>query len=159
RARGGLAAAAALLERSVVLTGEPARRGDRMLAAAAAHMEAGSYHLAARLFASADTAELDDLGRAPVDLLRARHALLGGDVRDGPQLLLQAATRLEHLDSNLATLTYLQALAAAMVMGSLGRHVDRRDVALAASRRPMPSARTTQDLLADGLSRHTLEGP
>jgi hypothetical protein len=42
QARGGLAAAAAFLERSVLLTADPARRTVRTLAAAQAHLQAGA---------------------------------------------------------------------------------------------------------------------
>ena len=43
QARGGLAAAAAFLQRSVALTGDPARRTDRALAAARANLYAGAF--------------------------------------------------------------------------------------------------------------------
>ena len=43
QARGGLAAAAAFLKRSVLLTADPARRTDRTLAAAQAHLQAGAF--------------------------------------------------------------------------------------------------------------------
>src|SRR4029077_14326337 len=42
QARGGLAAAAAFLQRSVALTGDPARKTDRALAAARANLYAGA---------------------------------------------------------------------------------------------------------------------
>ena len=49
QARGGLAAAAAFLERSIALTGDPARRVDRALAAARANLYAGAFDEALRL--------------------------------------------------------------------------------------------------------------
>ena len=51
QARGGLAAAAAFLARSVLLTADPARRADRTLAAAQAHLQAGAFGTALELLA------------------------------------------------------------------------------------------------------------
>src|SRR5579864_5251059 len=49
QARGGLAAAAAFLERAAALTPDPARRAARALAAAAAKVQAGAFEAAGRL--------------------------------------------------------------------------------------------------------------
>ena len=54
QARGGFAAAAAFLERSSVLTLDPARRAGRELAAAQAKYEAGAFDEAVTLAANAD---------------------------------------------------------------------------------------------------------
>ena len=71
QARGGLAAAAALLQRSVALTDTPARRADRALAAAQASLGAGAFDVSRGLLAVAEAGPLDELGRARVDLLQA----------------------------------------------------------------------------------------
>src|SRR5919204_372462 len=60
RARGGLAAAAAFLRRSVALTRDPARRVDRALAAAQASLHAGAFDAALELLASSAAVELWD---------------------------------------------------------------------------------------------------
>ena len=91
QARGGLAAAAALLQRAVALTGDPARRAARALAAAQASLGAGAFDVARGLLAAADAGPLDELGRARVDLLRAEVAFAQNRGGDAPQLLLQAA--------------------------------------------------------------------
>ena len=54
QARGGLAAAAAFLERSVLLTVDPARRAERILAAAQANLQAGAFGPALELLATAE---------------------------------------------------------------------------------------------------------
>jgi predicted ATPase len=70
-ARGGLAAAAAFLQRSVELTQDPARCVERAVAAAQASLQAGAFGTALGLLATAEAGPLDELGRARVDLLRA----------------------------------------------------------------------------------------
>jgi hypothetical protein len=71
QARGGLAAAAAFLQRSVALTGDPARRTDRALAAARANLYAGAFDEALRLLPIAEAGSPDKLRRAHAELLRA----------------------------------------------------------------------------------------
>src|SRR5271166_5205660 len=54
QARGGLAAAGAFLERSVLLTVDPARRAERALAAAQANLRAGAFDKALELLVTAE---------------------------------------------------------------------------------------------------------
>jgi len=54
QARGGLAAAAAFLERSVLLTTDPARHAERVLTAAQVNMQAGAFGQARELLAEAE---------------------------------------------------------------------------------------------------------
>jgi hypothetical protein len=54
RARGGLAAAAALLQRSIALTVEASRRADRALAAAEANLQVGAFDSALGLLVTAE---------------------------------------------------------------------------------------------------------
>ena len=75
QARGGIAAAV-FLQRSVELTHDPARRGDRALAAAQASLRAGAFDAALHLLAAAEAGALDAFLRARMTLLRAEFALL-----------------------------------------------------------------------------------
>jgi DNA-binding CsgD family transcriptional regulator len=159
QARGGMAAAAALLERSVGLTLDPPRRTGRIFAAAAAHLEAGSFGAAAGLLPLAEAAPLDEMSLARLDLLRARLAYARGDNRDAPELLWRAAARLEPLDVNLASATYLQAMGAATVAGNFASRAGIREIAHAANLLPMPPSPTTNDYLVAALARATAEGP
>ena len=117
QARGGLAAAAAFLERSAALTADPGRRSERALAAAQAKYEAGATDAAQQLLAIAELGQLDELQRARVERLRARLAFAQRRGGDAAPLLLQAARRLERLDATLARETYTEALGAALTTG------------------------------------------
>jgi DNA-binding CsgD family transcriptional regulator len=159
QARGGLAAAAAFLERAAALTPEPSRRAERALAAARAKHQAGAPDAALRLVAIAESGPLDELQRAQVDLLRAQIAFVVRYGRDAPPLLLKAAKRLEPLDIALARETYLEALSAALVAGRLASGRGVLEVAKAA--RAVPPALEgprASDLLLDGLAKLIAEG-
>ena len=78
QARGGLAAAAAFLQRAVVLSLDLARRGERALAAAQASLDAGAFDAARGLLITAEEGLLDEFQRARIDLLRAPRCLRGG---------------------------------------------------------------------------------
>ena len=119
QARGGLAAAAAFLERSVALTADPARHAERTLAAAKASLQAGAFGKALDLLATAEAGPLDEFQRARVDLLRGHVAFASGLGSDAPPLLLKAARRLEPFDLELARETYLTAWRAAGMAGHL----------------------------------------
>ena len=121
QARGGLAAAAAFLERAAELTPEPARRARRALAAAQSKHQAGAPDAALDLLAMAEAGPLDELQRARAELLRAQITFAVNRGRDAPPLLLAAAKRLEPLDATLARETYLDAFSAALFAGRLAR--------------------------------------
>ncbi len=119
QARAGLAGAAAFLQRSVALTEEPGRRADRALAAAHAHLHAGAFDAGLGALAEAEADAVDDLQRARGEQLRAEINRAATSGREAPLLLLQAARRLEELDTDLARETYLDAWGAALVAGAL----------------------------------------
>jgi DNA-binding CsgD family transcriptional regulator len=155
--RGGLAAAAAFLERSAGLTLDPARRARRALAAAQAKHQAGAPDAALGLLATAQAGPLDELQRARGDLLRAQIAFASSHGRDAPPLMLSAAKRLEALDAGLARETYLEAFTAALFVGRLSPAVG--DVARAARMAPAPLVQArAPDLLLDGLALLVTEG-
>ena len=106
QARGGLAAAGAFLERSALLTVDPARRAERTLAAAQTHLQAGAFDKALELLVTAAAGPLDELQSARLDLLRGQIAFASDLGSDAPPLLLKAAKRLESLDLELARETY-----------------------------------------------------
>src|SRR5687768_1167554 len=74
QARGGLAAAAAFLHRSVVLTSDPKQRVRRALAAAQASLDAGMFEGALQLLAIAEASTPDELQAAHAELLRGQIA-------------------------------------------------------------------------------------
>jgi DNA-binding CsgD family transcriptional regulator len=160
QARGGFAAAAAFLERSSVLTLDPARRAARALAAAQAKHQAGALDEALTLAADAEAGALGELQRAQVDVLRARISFAADRGSEAPPLLLAAARRLEQLDVGLACELYLDALQAALFAGRLGGQADARQVAAAArAARPAAPARRPPDLLLEGLALLITDGP
>jgi DNA-binding CsgD family transcriptional regulator len=158
QARGGIAAAAAFLQRAVALTVDPARRADRALAAAQATLEAGAFDAALEMLATAEAGPLGELQRARVDLLRGRIAS-ASSFGIGAAQLLQAARQLEALDVDLARETYLEALGAALAAGELARAGTLRDVSRAVRSAP-PTAHEplASDLLLDGLAQLVAEG-
>ncbi|HEY3958909.1 MAG TPA: AAA family ATPase [Solirubrobacteraceae bacterium] len=131
RARGGLAAEAAFLERAVELTPDPKRRAQRALLAAKGKHQAGANDAALRMLALARTGPLDELDQARAQLLHAQVTFATTRGRDAPPLLLEAARRLEPLDTTLARGTYLEAFAAALSADRLVRGGDPREVAAA----------------------------
>jgi DNA-binding CsgD family transcriptional regulator len=157
--RGGLAAAAAFLERSAGLTLDPARRAQRALAAAQAKLQAGALDAALFLLATAEAGSLDELASARVDLLRGQVAFASGLGSDAPPLLLKAAKRLEPLDADLARETYLSAWMAALFAGRFAGAGDLTEVSRAArSLCAIPSPQPIA-LVLDALTLLVTDGP
>jgi DNA-binding CsgD family transcriptional regulator len=158
QARGGLAAAAAFLERSVLLTADSARHAGRALAAAQASLQAGAFAKALDLLATAEAGPLDELQSARVDLLRGQIAFAAGPGADAPALLLKAAKRLEPLDPGLARQTYLNAWVAAPLAGRLAGAGDLLEVSRAVRALPPACSPRPADLLLDGLALLITDG-
>ena len=159
QARGGLAAAAAFLQRAVALTLDPGRRVERALAAAQASLHAGAFDAALGLLATAEAHPLDEFQRARVDLVRGHVAFASGLGRDAPPLLLAAARRLEPFDLELARETYLDAWGAALFAGRLATAGNLSEVSRAAKAAPPPTrAPRPSDRLLDGLATLITEG-
>jgi DNA-binding CsgD family transcriptional regulator len=150
QSRGGLAAAAAFLERAVTLTPDAARRGRRAVAAGQAKMASGAPDEALELVSIAERAPLDEFDRARVDLVRAQIAFAVNRGSDAPPLLLKAAKRLEPLDVKLARDTYLEAIFAALFAGRLGEGGVLEVAQAARSAPPAPQPPRAADLLLDG---------
>jgi tetratricopeptide (TPR) repeat protein len=160
QARGGLAAAAAFLERAVELSPEPSRRAQRALAAAQTKFQAGALDDALDLLGIAQSGTaVDDHVPAHVHLLRGQIAFALGRGSNATPLLLAAARELEAVDPTLARATYLDAVSAAVFAGRLAHGDDVVTVSEAAlSGAAMPPAPRPSELLLHGLSVRFTEG-
>jgi DNA-binding CsgD family transcriptional regulator len=157
--RGGVAAAAAFLQRSAELTSDPAQRGRRALAAARAKYAAAAPDAAHELLATAELARLDALQRAELARLRAQLAFAERRGSGAPRLLLDAASNFAPLDGGRARATYLEALGATVSAGRLGRGLTAQAAAEAArAAPPAPSPPRPLDLLLDGAAIRLAEG-
>jgi DNA-binding CsgD family transcriptional regulator/tetratricopeptide (TPR) repeat protein len=154
QARGGFAAAAAFLRRSVALTSDPASRVTTALAAADASLRAGAFDVARGLLAAAESGPLDEFGQAQLGLLKAQVTFVQHRASDSPSLLVAAAKKLETLDLRLARDTYLDAWSAALGAGRLASAGSSLlDVSRAIASAPGPAdPPLPRDLLLDGLA-------
>jgi DNA-binding CsgD family transcriptional regulator len=142
------------------LTADPAARVRRALAAAEASFHAGAFDAALALTARADAGTLDDRQRARTDLLRGQVAFATGRLSDAAPLLLQAASRLETVDQDLARQTYMTAWGTAFITA---HQRTERGVLLEICRAvraipPRPDGPRPLDLLLDGLALLATEG-
>jgi DNA-binding CsgD family transcriptional regulator len=158
QARGGVAAAAAFLERAAELTPDSVARGRRALAAAQAKYESGAPEAAQELLAAAARCPLDERQRARLTRLRAEIVFALRRGNDAPPLLLDAAKQLGPLDPGLAREAYLEALGAAIFAGRLNGRVGPGEVAAAAQGAPGRQPSRPADLLLDGLATRFTEG-
>ena len=157
--RGGIAAAAAFLERAVTFTPDPGQRASRALTAAQMKLEAGDLSAAGALLAAADAGPLDELGQARTQGVRAQIAFDTRRGSDAPPLLLSTAQRLESLDTELARQTHLEALVAVIYAGRLATDPSPADVARAALAAPLgPQPLPGGQLLLLGLATRLTDG-
>src|SRR5262249_14951560 len=150
QAHGGLAAAAAFLERATVLTPDPARRAGRALAAAQAKHDAGALDAALGLLVAA--------GAGPPDPLRAAQAEhLRGQIAFAQQR--GTARPLGPLTPSWARGAHREALRAAIWAGDLARPGGVREAAEAALAAP-PAADPPRaaDVLLDALALRYTRG-
>ena len=169
QSRGGVAAAAAFLERAAILTADPATRGARAIAAAHAKREAAAPEAAYELLGIAELAPLSKLQRAQVGRMRAQMEFVRSragapgamKTAEAAAQLLSAAKGLDNLDDDLARDTHLEALAAAMYAGRLAGPTLLSDVATAgrASVDRLTELRRPVDFLLSGVTARILDGP
>jgi DNA-binding CsgD family transcriptional regulator/tetratricopeptide (TPR) repeat protein len=157
-ARGGVAAAAAFLDRAAQVTPDPGRRGSRSLAAAQAKSQVGEFGAALELLDAVRLQPLDQRERALAELIRGRILFSSRSASAGLPLLLGAARQLEPLDLVLATETYRDAIYAALTAGRLPGDSGVEQVATAILAMPRPPDPSRSYLLLEGLSRVAVEG-
>ncbi|MFB4285194.1 helix-turn-helix transcriptional regulator [Nonomuraea sp. MTCD27] len=159
QARGGIAAAAAFLQRAAELTSDPGPRSERALTAAQANVLAGAFDAASGLLAIAAAGPLDELQQARVDLVHGQIAFASSMGGDAPPILARAAKRLGSLDPALARQTYLEAWYAALFAGRFAGTDDLHEISRAArSASPPSGAIRPPDLLLDALAVLVTEG-
>jgi DNA-binding CsgD family transcriptional regulator len=159
RARGGLLAAAALLERAALLTPHGERRADRTLAAARAKRDAGAFESALRLLSVVDSEPRSELRTALAEQLRGKIAFDQRRSSEAAEQLFSAAQRIEPFAPRAARDMHLEALAAAVWAAGPG---DRELVAKAAqaarATAPDENPPRTADLVLDALATRMTEG-
>ncbi|MFI1397981.1 helix-turn-helix transcriptional regulator [Streptomyces sp. NPDC020681] len=157
--RGGLAAAAAFLEKAAVLTPDPTRRNERLLTAAQAKHDAGAPDEALSLLAAMDASLLDGLQHARSVRLRGQVSFAVQRGSEAPPLLLEAARLLTPFDAGLARETLLEVLWAAAWAGRFG-HAESvvRAAEAVLSSTPCPQPPGGADLLLDGLVKLFTKG-
>jgi DNA-binding CsgD family transcriptional regulator len=156
RARGGVGASAAYLERAAQLTPEPGRRAQRRLAAAQAMHRSGCSVAALRLLPLAEAGPLNALARARAALLRGQIAFVSRSAEAAAQLW-GAATRLEPLDPQLARDTYVEAISAVWLVGPVTSGINLSELVRAAHAAPTVPQRPV-DLLLEGLAGRVTGG-
>ena len=159
QARGGLAAAAAFLERAVALTPDPERRAQRALAAGRAAHAAGAADAASALVTAARGGALDELEDAQGQLLEAQIAFSSRRGHEAASLLAAAAGRLAPLDAGMSRAAHLEAIWAACFAMHLASPTGPLEVSVAARACPPATGTPTPyDLMLDGLATRFVDG-
>jgi DNA-binding CsgD family transcriptional regulator len=157
QSRGGLLAAAALLERAARLTPDPVRRADRELAAAWHKRGAGAIDDALALLAASEAGPADESRAAKVKHLRGQIALDQRRAADAVDLLVEAAQQFESHDRHLARETYLEALGAA-IFSSTTDDAANAVAKAAQAAEPVDDEPRITDLILDGLATRLVDG-
>ncbi len=156
--RGGLAAAAAFLERAALLTPDPVRRAQRLLAAARATCDAGSLNAALGLLVAVEAGPLDQQQGAEVDRLRGQIALDQRRGIESARLLLGGARQLEPVGADLARAAHLDALVAAVWASDMASPDLREAAAAARTAPPGPEPPRVIDRLLDAVALRLTDG-
>jgi DNA-binding CsgD family transcriptional regulator len=156
--RGGLAAAAAFMERAALLTPDPVHRTRRLLAAARAKCDAGSLDAALGLLVAVEADPLDPLQAAEVERLRGQIALDQRRGGDADRLLLSAARRLQPVDPGMARAAHLDALVAAIWADHMGSPGVQEAAKAARSAPPGPVPPRVLDVLLDAVALRMTDG-
>ncbi|GAA0222391.1 helix-turn-helix transcriptional regulator [Cryptosporangium japonicum] len=146
RARGGVVAAAAFLERAADLSRNGAVRVARTLDAARAKLAAGDSPAAAALLRSVENATLDEFQHAYADLLRAQVAFQSHTDDSGPVFMIRAARRVADRDPELSRRYLLDALEMSLLVGRASGVLDQV-LDAARSSRPAPGPPDVLDAL------------
>jgi DNA-binding CsgD family transcriptional regulator len=156
--RGGMAAAAAFLERAALLTPDPARRRGRLLAAAQSKSDAGDLDAAMRMLVSVEAGPIDTHTAAELELLRGRIALERRHGNEAAQLLLGAARSLEVVSLERAREAYLDALIAALWASYINSPLVCEAGTAARRAPPAPHPQRPIDELLDALALRVTDG-
>jgi DNA-binding CsgD family transcriptional regulator len=148
---GGYAAAAALLERALILTADERRKGVRALAAAQAMLAAADHRGAGDLVSVARRSRLDERATVQCEVIAARLAF-ALDRGHEASMLLRAARKQEGLDPVGARDTYFDAMLAALRAGGGVPGTGPRHLAEAARGAVDAAAADGPSLLAQGIS-------
>ncbi|HEX3611255.1 MAG TPA: AAA family ATPase [Sporichthyaceae bacterium] len=157
QSRGGLLAAAALLERAASLTPDSDRRADRELAAAWRKRGGGALDAALALLAAVEAGPADELRTAEAKHLRGRIAFDQRRATEAVPVLVDAARQLEPLDRELAQEAYLDALGAAVLSSTTDDAAGAVAAAARAAATIRPEPRVT-DLVLDALATRFIDG-
>ncbi|WP_112274193.1 helix-turn-helix transcriptional regulator [Lentzea terrae] len=133
RSRGGVAAAAAFLERAAALSLDPELRAERTLSAGQAKFDAGAVSDAAELLSTVEAGLLDEPDLARADVLRGRVAFVRNATNDGPEFVLKAARRMSGVAARECVLDALE------IGLTVGRASGVLDVVVREAR-PLPAA-------------------
>jgi DNA-binding CsgD family transcriptional regulator len=157
QSRGGLLAAAALLERAARLTPDPGRRAERELGAAWRKRGGGALDAALALLAAVEAGPANGLRAAKAKHLRGQIAIDQRRATDAVRVLVDAAHQLEPLDSDSARETYLEALGAAIFSSTTDEVASAVAVAARAAA-PVDGEPRITDLILEGLAARLVDG-